>query len=198
MERTLQPNTQTLDPNRARRALGAMFFFAFGGAWLGYYAFQVTGMQPVILASIALISLILIFSAYRRYKQHKPALLAEGSSPQQKKADRVFNIVNAAQWVAIFIVANVLVNLSLSHWVIPAIIFIVGMHFLPLARVFANPPHYVTGAALIVLSVAYPLLAPSGPVSPVGCLGAGLILWASALWAVVANNSFKADGSAAA
>jgi hypothetical protein len=166
-----------------------MFFFAFGGAWLEYYAVQVAGKAPVVLAAIALVTVTLFIAAWRRYRQHQPALAAETPSPQRAKAGRTFNIVNIGQWVAILIAANVLVNLGLSAWVIPCIIFIVGLHFLPLARVFGNPPHYITGAALIVLAVTYPLLAPAGPASPVGCLGAGLILWASALWAIRAGNS---------
>lgn len=35
-----------------------------------------------------------------------------------------------------------------------------------------------------MLATAYPLLAPQGPRDAVGCLLAGLMLWASALWAV--------------
>jgi hypothetical protein len=177
----------TPDPIRARRAIGAMFYFAFGGAWLEYYGFQIAGKSPVVIVAIALVTAALLFAAYRRYQQHRPALAAVVPSPEQKRADRVFNIVNAGQWVVILVAGNVLVNLGLSSWVIPCVILIVGLHFLPLGYVFANPPHYITGAALIVLSVAYPFLATQGPASPTGCLGAGLILWVSALWAVTAK-----------
>jgi hypothetical protein len=166
-----------------------MFFFGFGGAWLGSYAVQVAGKAPLVLAAIALATVILLVAAWRRFRQHQPALTAETPSPQRTRAGRIFNIVNIGQWLAILIAVTVLVNLGLSAWVIPCIIVIVGLHFLPLARVFGNPPHYVTGAALIVLAVTYPLLAPGGPASPVGCLGAGLILWASALWAIRAGDS---------
>jgi hypothetical protein len=179
------------DPNRARRAIGAMFYFAFGGAWLEFYAFQVVGNRPVALASIALVTAALLVLAYRRYKLHQPALAAETPSPERKRAGRIFNIVNAGQWVVILVAGNVLVNLGLSSWVIPCIILVVGVHFLPLGYVFANPPHYITGVAFIVLSVAYPLLATHGPASPIGCLGAGFILWVSALWAVTANPNNK-------
>jgi len=182
----------TSDANRARRAIGAMFYFAFGGAWLEYFAFRAVGKQSVIFLAIALVLAALLAIAYRRYKQNQPALAAEAPSPKQRKADRVFNIVNAGQWVVILVAGNVLVNLGLSSWVIPCAIFVVGMHFLPLGFVLANPPHYLTGIALVVLAVVYPLLASGGPASPIGCLGAGLILWVSALWAVTANNPSRA------
>ena len=59
------------------------------------------------------------------------------------------------------------------------------MHFLPLAGVFGYRPHYLTEAALLLLAVVYPLLAPGGPVSSVGPLGAGGVLWLNAAWALV-------------
>jgi hypothetical protein len=176
-----------------------MFYFAFGGAWLEYYAFRVVGKHLVVLIGIALMTMALLAAAYRRYRQNHAALAAAVPSPAQQRADRVFNIVNVGQWVVILIAGNVLANLGLSSWIIPCVILIVGLHFLPLAYVFGNPPHYVTGLALVMLSVAYPLLAARGAASPIGCLGAGLILWASAIWAVTLNkrsNTTNAVGSA--
>jgi hypothetical protein len=182
------------DANRARRAIGAMFYFAFGGAWLEYYAFRVVGKQLVVFVAIALATAALLVLAYRRYRQNQPALAAQAASPKQKRSDRIFNIINAGQWVVILVAGNVLVNMGLSSWVIPCAIFIIGLHFLPLGHFLSNPPHYVTGGALMVLAVFYPLLAADGPASPIGCLGAGLILWGSALWALKAKNPFKAAG----
>lgn len=39
-------------------------------------------------------------------------------------------------------------------------------------------------AALIGFALAYPRLASGGPADPVGFLGAGLVLWTNALWAL--------------
>jgi hypothetical protein len=100
------------------------------------------------------------------------------------RRSRNFHIVNAGHWLLILIVGNVLANLGYGDWVIPAAIFIVGLHFLPLARNFDNPPHHVTGAALMLLAVVYPLVAAGGPRNTIGCLGAGLVLWASAACAL--------------
>jgi hypothetical protein len=56
----------------------------------------------------------------------------------------------------------------------------VGAHFFPLAVVFQVPRHYLTGTALVLWALIYPCLMRSGPLHPIGCLGAGIILWASA------------------
>jgi hypothetical protein len=61
------------------------------------------------------------------------------------------------------------------------IIAVVGLHFLPLAAVMRYRPHYASGLALLLLAVVFPFVANGGPRSGLGPLGAGLILWASAL-----------------
>ena len=179
------------DAIRARRAQGAMFLFAFGGAWLAYYVVQMAGVNPADLVIVALVTVALLSYAYRRYRQNRLALAAESSSPARKRSGRIFNIVNAVQWILICIASSVLVGRGLSVWLVPCVIFIVGLHLFPLAYAFDNSAHYFTGAALIALSVSYPLLSASGPASPIGSLGAALILWASGCWAITANNSFK-------
>ena len=97
---------------------------------------------------------------------------------------RVFNLVNAGQWVAVFAVAGILSMSHLENLFLPAVILIVGAHFIPLARLFNYPPHYITGAAMMLLAVSFPLVASEGPTSGIGALGAGLILWLSAAWAI--------------
>jgi hypothetical protein len=174
-----------VSPNAARagRAVGAMFFFAFGGAWLCLWAFSSLASPWPAAIVVAIATVALLALAHRVYRAHAAAGQT-AETPEAKRRSRLFNIVNAAQWVLILVVGNVLANMGLSDWILPAVIFIVGLHFLPLARIFANPPHYLTGCALMLLAVVYPLLSPNGANSPVGCLGAGLILWASAAWAV--------------
>jgi hypothetical protein len=184
-------STNAVDSLRARRAIGAMFFSFFGGAWLTYWAYQtfINRFVSVVFSIVA--TLILALFAYRKYRQFQAALAAEPPSPAKQKADRVFNIVNVTQWVAILVVGNILANIGLSLWVLPAAMFIIGIHFLPLAYVFANLYHFITGTGLIVLSIVYPFVAPGGASNPIGCLGAGIILWSSALWAMTVTPAVK-------
>ena len=179
-----------LHPDRARRAIGTIFLFAFGGAWLELYALGVFGMELCILAFIALVSVLLLFVAYRRYKQHQSALRAEAFSTQRQRAERVFNIVNASQWDVIFVVATVLshLGLALDH---PSHDFHCRSA-LPAACTRLRQSSTLRYWRCPDCSFRwYPLLAPNGATSPLGCVGAGLILWASALWAITANNSIK-------
>ncbi|ODU94327.1 MAG: hypothetical protein BGP23_12295 [Lysobacterales bacterium 66-474] len=182
------------DAARAGRAMGAMVLFPFGGVWIGVYAWRMTAGNPFVMGAVVLAALALGVFAWRRYRRHRPALAAIGPTSRQKRAMRIFHIVNAGQWIAIFVAINILVRVGLPSWEIPCVIAIVGLHFLPLAHVFNYRAHYLAGAALVALAMLYPLLAPHGPADPVGCLGAGLILWASAFLAVtVAGDRGRAN-----
>ena len=175
----------TTSANRAMRATGAMFFSGFGGAWLALWVYKLFGFMPIPMAVIAALTALLLFYAHRVYRLHEAALKSEAESPKRKAANRIFNIINIAQWVLVSVLGIGMANVGLSSWFIPAVILVIGLHFLPLAHVFEYRPHYVTGFALIVLALAYPQFALGGPEDPVGCLGTGLILWSSAIGGLV-------------
>jgi hypothetical protein len=176
-------STGAMGATRARRAMGAMFFTVFGGVWLEGWAHA--GARPLALeVVIGLLALAFTWVAYATFRRYAADLAAQPKTPQGKRIGRMFKLINAAQWILIIVLANVLGSRGLYVWIVPMVIFIVGLHLLPLAYLFSNPPHYLTGTAMMALAVIYPLVAASGPADGVGALGAGLILWASAGWAI--------------
>lgn len=74
-----------------------------------------------------------------------------------KQREKLFHRINAGQWIAIFVLGNALKWLGLGAWFIPMVIAVVGLHFLPLARLFRYRPHQLTGGALIALAILAPL-----------------------------------------
>ncbi len=164
-----------------------MFFSAFGGLWLGLWANdQYPGALALLLVAAG--TAALLAASRRVYKANSPALKAIKQTPEARRKSRVFNLINGVQWAVVFLVGLVLSRTGNTRWFLPAIILIVGLHFLPLARLFAYRPHYVTGAALILLAVIYPLTARAGPENAIGALGAGVILWVSAVWAIASTS----------
>jgi hypothetical protein len=170
---------------RRSRAIGATFFALFGGAWLALWNYRAAPARLWAYAVIGAVAIAILLFARARYRRYAAAAAGLAETPGQQRRQRWFHIINGGQWVLILIIGNVLANLGLASWVFPAVILIVGLHFLPLARLFSNPVHYATGAGFIVLALVYPLIATGGPADPVGCLGAGLILWLSALWGLM-------------
>jgi hypothetical protein len=107
------------------------------------------------------------------------------SESEQARRRRVFRNVNVLQWsasVALIVLLNVIGHVE---WITPGIILIVGVHCFPLARLFKTRANAVTGAALTLLALVYPFLAVDGPLSAVGPVCAGLILWTAALAKIV-------------
>lgn len=166
---------------RRSRAVGAMFFALFGGAWLLLWNARNAPARHWVYGVIGAGALAIFLVARARYRRFDARAAAATETPAQRGRQRWFHIINATQWVLILVVGNVLANLGLGAWVIAAVILIIGLHFLPLAPLFGNRALYLTGAAFVLLALIYPWAAPGGPSDPVGCLGAGLILWVSAL-----------------
>jgi hypothetical protein len=173
---------------RANRSIGAIFFAVFGTAWLCWGDIILRGGGNWTLGLVIAAGLGLGVAAVRQFAANRSALAARAPTPQVRRAARIFHWVNGGQWVLIVILANVLNNIGLDAWVVPMIIAVVGLHFLPLAAVMRYRPHYVSGLAMLLLAVVFPLVANGGPRSGMGPLGAGLILWASAVFALTAGS----------
>lgn len=182
----------------AGRAIGAMFFSIFGGCWLVLWTHRARADNPAVLAMVIAIALAVLAAAFFRSRKARLGVAALEESPEKKRRDRLFHYVNAGQYILIFVFGNVLTNLGLSAWFIPLALFIIGLHFFPLARLFSYRGHYLTGSALIVLALGYPQFAAGGPADPVGCLGAGIILLCAALAALASGAASPAAPTRAA
>jgi hypothetical protein len=169
---------------RGGRAIGAMFFALFGAVWL-LIAYQLAHEHGWIPVAVVIGAALLLFgSALRVFRAQRGAMLTLRQTPESQRMRRQFRAINALQWIAAAVAVVVLHGLGLEVWVVPALMLVVGLHFLPLARVFHYSPHGLTGAVLIATALLYPLVSPGGPVSPIGSAIAGMTLWLAALWAL--------------
>ncbi|WP_148289721.1 hypothetical protein [Ideonella sp. B508-1] len=168
----------------ASRAIGAMFFSVFGSLWI-VLGLAIALAQPPVWVWLlpALPGLALLGRALSVHRHHRDALRALEAQPEAKQRAQRFHWINAGQWIAIFVLGNALKWLGLGAWFLPMVIAVVGLHFLPLAGLFRYRPHLLTGLALVGLAILAPL-ATGRPDNAWGPLGAGLILWASAAWAL--------------
>ena len=158
------------------RAIGMSFFAGFGGAWmvLGLYAAEQLSVASILMVA-GCTMLLLAGAAYVAHTAERFPRVAK--DPAQGRA---FALVNVVQWVAGAIVAVSFARLHLDHYVVNAIAAIVGLHFLPLARIFRYAPHYVTGAAMVAWAAATVWIVPAEHLQAVTAMGTGLLLWLSA------------------
>ena len=156
-------------------SIGATIVGFFGAVWLTLGMVSAGISYQVGVAVVLPVFALIVFLgvAVRR------RLPAEVETPEKKQMMQAFAVVNVVEWVAIFGVVNLLANLHLNRWVVPAIVLIVGAHFIPLARIFQSRQHLKTGTAMM-LCAAVAVVLPVSVRDAVECVSAGLILWISA------------------
>jgi hypothetical protein len=157
------------------RAIGALICGIFGSIWMFEALYFGTIATPVSLTVIALLAVTFIVwpVATLRSTRH----LAGG----QNWADvsKAYWTIVTVEWVSCIVGANVLSNTGHADLIPQFIGAIVGIHFLPLAKIFKAPIYNRTGMAM-VLGVALSFAVPSGSLRNLVAYGiCGLVLWAT-------------------
>ncbi len=158
------------------RAIGMCFFAVFGGVWvaLGLYAAEQLSVVSVLMVVAGTLALLAGAAYLSRQSERFPRV---ANNPKQ---GRIFGWVNFIQWAAIAILVTSLGKMHLEHYVTNGIALIVGLHMLPLARLFRYAPHYFTGVVMVAWAVATVWIVPAESLQSVTAIGTGLLLWLSA------------------
>lgn len=177
------------------RSYGALFFSCFGACWLllSAYAFGELKAFAMIGTCLGLLAFFWIcLSTLRRAKQLGGD---EPESDERKRDDRLFGVVNAVQWVVVFLIFTFFPKLGYGDFAIPAVLLVVGLHFFALPRSYRYRSNLVTGMALTVWAIACPLLFKGDRMIGFVALGGGVVLWCSAAWALRMANGYLQDGA---
>jgi hypothetical protein len=158
------------------RATGAIFFAGFGALWILLSLFAKQRVNTASVSGVLVGLTLLLLAATRLIRQSKqwPRV------PDDPGVGRAFGWINAVQWVTVAAVAFSFAKLHIDAYVMSAITAIVGLHLIPLARIFRYPAHYVAGTVLVGWSAASALFLPIESMQGTAALGTGIILWASA------------------
>jgi hypothetical protein len=173
------------------RATGVLFFAGFGSVWLYNGLSAMHRLNPISIAAIVVIFAALFVPAALLLRSVSKAAHEAGSldSPEVK---RTFFRVNMMQWAAI-IAAIVLFNtIHKQEFLATVITFIVGVHLIPLARLFQYSAHYVTGALLMAWATIVAIVFPGEMMPTLGALGtAGILLGSAAYTLALAGSAVK-------
>ncbi len=179
-------NTKTPNSFAARAfgmAIGNLFLGCFGMAWIVLGLLACGQGKPVTLAMLGCFLAALVAASIYILRRTHPLLdRSETTRAIEKKRGRRFGLINAVQWGLIFTAIFILNCLKLQLWIVPTVILIVGLHFFPLAWLFDNREHYLTGSVIVVWAFLYPILFSPGKGDPTGSIGMGAILWTSAAY----------------
>jgi hypothetical protein len=176
---------QTAQTISRGRAIGGMIFIFFGAIWLilGFYVRQQLTAAALCWIAGATLALAALGVRLLRQAPSVPPTAAD------RRRNRIFHCINAAQWIVAFLLVALLHRFQLDAYSVSVIAAVVGLHFVPLARLFRYPPNYATGALLFAWSALVAWKAPPDTLQGITALGAGAILWLSALVAF-AHSAF--------
>ena len=146
------------------RYMGALVMTAFGAGWL-VTAWMGAARSVPLLVLITVIGCGLAGASLARFvgARRRASSSAAATGPRRKWLG--FTLVVAAEAVAISWVASALARAGHEDWIAAGVILIVGLHFVPLARVFRYRPYALTGLALVVVGGVLPWILPAGPSS---------------------------------
>jgi hypothetical protein len=160
---------------------GAMVCALFGSAWMFWAAAFAPRARIAWLALVTMMTVLICGWAISRVGVARRYEDSDFDRARWAAIAPLFWIDTAAEWVlgagAVFALAQ-LGRYSL----IPQFLgVIIGLHFLPLAKLLRAPRYYVMGTAMI-LCVLASLLVPEGSIrNVIACAGIGLPMWITAV-----------------
>jgi hypothetical protein len=174
-------------------ASGVLFMAFFGTLWsyTGVMGLQGWGSPWLLIVALA-IGILLVVGGFSLISASKefPQGTSIHSGNGGRKMRMWFNIIFAGEGIAIGIAIGVCNAVGHQEYIPLIIAIIVGLHFLPLARLFRVSIYYYTGLLLCVVPVITWLFIPEtvtlngqqldAYMSVVG-LGSALILWVTSL-----------------
>ena len=167
------------------RAVGVLVMTGFGALWAagGVLLSGNPGWAWIVIAAL-LVAFVLQAVQRLRANPRPTQPLAADLVERQRRRGRLFAWTSFGEGLGIFLAVNAVVMTGHPQWQMAAVMAVVGLHFLPLAKAFGTRAHVVTGVAMTAWALAYPWLGAAGALAPIGPFGAAAILFASAAWAL--------------
>lgn len=140
---------------------GVMAFFGLGWMACGVTDMPVAAGRAVFAAGVLVsITFAVLGARLGRRAANAPTTDTEPTAAGKKKVGVRFALVVVAEWVAIFVIARVLVSTDHAEAIPAFVAAVVGIHFFPLASLFGVRAYHLTGAAMCTSAGAGAVLAP--------------------------------------
>ena len=184
---TVSANQANISQANINRAQGCFFLSIFGAAWLVTGHMLSGTVKMPVLAVIATVAVAMLAYALTIIRQNKPTA-GDVDLEKKKAVKNTFLRINLIQWGIIIAALFTLNAINRVEWMIPLTLLVVGLHFLPLVKLFNSPEYIFTGALLVIVALTYPWLDTRGSLTPIGPLLAGLTLWATTVYRLLISK----------
>jgi hypothetical protein len=162
------------------RMRGALICGFFGAVWMYEALYFGNIATPVWLAAISILTVTLVAWPVVRLRAYRRLSLSAADRAFWASIAKPYWINFAIEWV-LCIIAPMWLSYYQRYDLIPYFLgVIIGLHFLPLGKLFKVPLYYWTGAGMVV-GVLATLAIPAGYARNIAACGIdGLALWATA------------------
>ncbi|NCD69374.1 long-chain fatty acid--CoA ligase [Mucilaginibacter agri] len=128
---------------------GGLFLMSiFTAGLIALAEYNLNGRDYAALGIVFVVIVSVFISYYLKFSNAAKTLASDFpgvKSADEKKKDKWFMIIGALEGLAIFLTANVLINIKLFNYFVPAMALIVGLHFFPLGYIFKRSFDYFMG-----------------------------------------------------
>ncbi|MGB7729451.1 MAG: hypothetical protein WBL50_15570 [Candidatus Acidiferrum sp.] len=171
-------------------ARGVMVCALFGSAWMFWTAAFAPSARNTWLALVTMMTVIICGWAMSRVRIARRYQDSAADRARWAAIAPLFWIDTGAEWVfgagAVFALSR-----FGRYSLIPQFLgVIIGLHFLPLARLLRAPRYYVMGTATVLCVLASLLISEGSTRNIVACAGIGLPMWITAV--VILSPRLKA------
>jgi hypothetical protein len=162
------------------RIIGALICGSFGAVWMFEALFFGGVATPAWLTTIGMLTVAAIAWPVIRLRS-MPRFAYSDAVRKRWAAIKVPYWANASvEWLLCCGVAGWLAHIHQYMLIPQSLGVIIGLHFVPVARMFKSPVYYLTGAAMVLGALAS-FAIPEGHLrNIVACSVDGLALWATA------------------
>jgi hypothetical protein len=162
---------------------GAAILTIFGSAWciIALALWPAHSVWSIAAGSVATVVLLALCVMRLRALRNIPSVDDPVAAAKGKRTGMLFGIIFGTEGGLIWLCATLLPRLGLSIWIPIAVAVIVGLHFIPLARVFEVPLYYWTGVLSVLGVLGCSLIRDAGPRLLCAGLTMAAVLWLTAV-----------------
>ena len=179
------------------RGMRATILSALGFLWLGWGFGSVDSFPVARWLALYLTTAVFVTVAVRALLRGKALATLCGARRDDFWAEhsRQFKLITIFEGSSCGIVLVLTNHFHRPELLASGIALVVGLHFLPLARILRFPVYYWVGAGIVVCAVLSALLFRGDAATATAGIGTGLILWATGLYSLTLSRQLTRDGT---
>jgi uncharacterized membrane protein len=169
------------------RGMGAIITTTFGFMWLGWGFSALRDLPVAVWVGCYLVAATLMALAVTAVRRGRKMMRAQAESRGDfwQKRRKAFGVVTGLEVVGCIIVVALANVFGRPDWIAVGISIVVGLHFLPLGRIFGFASYYWVGTLIVVWDILTITALKSWNWTPSAGIATGVILWATAIYVLV-------------